>query len=989
MRACIIIVFIFWSLLSKAQVANPRTLPQEWSNYGIGDPYILKYAGKFYLYCSTRDDQIGVKVWSTWDYINWTYEGLCATDPITKGAYAPEVIYYNGVFYMYTSPAGNGHFILTSDSPTGPFVVRTGNLGHSIDGSVFVDDDARCYFTHAGFPQIYANAMNSPLSINGPDIAVGASLNEWTEGSTIFKRNGLYYITYTGNHVFSRGYRVAYGVSTSPTGPYTPGKNNPIVLNTEGSFYGLGHSGSCIGPDLDTWYIAYHNLLGDGGQGPLRKLNLDPHGFNGSKMVVYGPTNWVQPNPTLPDFHDRFQRNDIGTTWRNIGGGNWGIFNQQLMWQDLTGTSQWYSQVSQSVSNADFTAEFNLKEFGRGGNDARMGVLFCYTDESNYGKAVLSSFDNKLEIEWKTNGVQREFTSINMPGGWNYQKWQCIRIEKNGNECRVYINGMLKHAGSVYGLLGGNVGYTCKNDHADFGYIAFSNQVDGSGIFNFYKPIPGTIEAVHFNKGANGAAYNDLSAGNTGGAYRNSDVDIRANPDGGYNIGWNATGEWYNYNVNIRNAGLYHIGLRYATPTPNTKVRIWCDQTDISGIQTLPFTGGWDNWNTFMIPLKSLPAGNHTIKIETVAGEFDFYTIRFNAAANITEINEAFNNSFSGAWNYSDGNWSVQNNQAVLSGWGKRAIGNAGWMDYCVETSIQCPSTGNAGLIFRVQNPANGLANNDSRLGTDFYQGYYVGVQPGGVQLGKQNYNWSELHFQNQSLQAGRWYTLKVVAKGNLISVYLENLIIPLFQYTDDNPILSGKAGYRGFNTQVAFDNFKITDCSATMPVDWISFDAHLLKPSTVLLQWLTSNEFNNKGFEIYRSSDGISYDSVGFVSANNSTSSIQSYQWKDVDLEISSHVYYKLKQVDNDGKFSWSEIKAIQLAEQKVFAYPNPFQNKIQLTYAAEYINIELYTIDGMLLYKENNFTAHEFSPDIPSGMYLLKLFNDTDFFAQPFIKQ
>lgn len=66
-----------------SQVINPRTLPQEWGEYGIGDPYILKFRGKFYLYCSTRDDQNGVKCWSSWDLVSWNYEGLCVAGNVT------------------------------------------------------------------------------------------------------------------------------------------------------------------------------------------------------------------------------------------------------------------------------------------------------------------------------------------------------------------------------------------------------------------------------------------------------------------------------------------------------------------------------------------------------------------------------------------------------------------------------------------------------------------------------------------------------------------------------------------------------------------------------------------------------------------------------------------------------------------------------------------------------------------------------------------
>ena len=121
-------------------------LPESWTwdsgeYYGEGDPYILKYNGIYYLYVSTVDDKSGVKAWTSEDLVNWTYAGLVTEEPTTKAAYAPEVVYWNGDFYMYTSPGGNGHYVYKSSSPLGPFKKQTDNLGMGIDGHVFIDDD--------------------------------------------------------------------------------------------------------------------------------------------------------------------------------------------------------------------------------------------------------------------------------------------------------------------------------------------------------------------------------------------------------------------------------------------------------------------------------------------------------------------------------------------------------------------------------------------------------------------------------------------------------------------------------------------------------------------------------------------------------------------------------------------------------------------------------------------------------------------------------
>src|SRR5439155_18888610 len=78
--------------------------------------------------------------------------------------------------------------------------------------------------------------------------------------------------------------------------------------------------------------------------------------------------------------------------------------------------------------------------------------------------------------------------------------------------------------------------------------------------------IPGTIRASDFDDGVEGVAYHDTSAGNSGGAYRSTDVDLEPSTDGGYDVGWIVGGEWVTYTVNVGTAGSYTAKLRVASP---------------------------------------------------------------------------------------------------------------------------------------------------------------------------------------------------------------------------------------------------------------------------------------------------------------------------------------------------------------------------------------------------------------------------------------
>jgi xylan 1,4-beta-xylosidase len=253
-KSIFLIYMLMHTVIFSQSWFNPMTLTNEWSAYGIGDPYILKHKGIYYLYCSTKNGETGVKVWSSKDLVSWSYEGLCTTEPITRTAYAPEVIYWNGTFYMYTSPAGNGHYALSSNSPTGPFSVISNNFGRSIDGSVFIDDDAKWYFYHSSSGGIRGCVMTGPSNM-GPSLNLNAVMNNsWTEGPTVFKRNGIYYLTYTGNHILSHGYRIDYASNnTGPVAMYTPARHqNPIIISTEANHRGLGMVAYLLVP---TWIV--------------------------------------------------------------------------------------------------------------------------------------------------------------------------------------------------------------------------------------------------------------------------------------------------------------------------------------------------------------------------------------------------------------------------------------------------------------------------------------------------------------------------------------------------------------------------------------------------------------------------------------------------------------------------------------------------------------------------------------------------------------
>ena len=167
----------------------------------------------------------------------------------------------------------------------------------------------------------------------------------------------------------------------------------------------------------------------------------------------------------------------------------------------------------------------------------------------------------------------------------------------------------------------------------------------GSGVSSPFSgtpaPLPGTIQVENFDNGGAEIAYHDASSGNSGGAYRSTDVDLEATTDtgGGYNAGWVSVGEWLRYTVNVASAGSYTIDVRVSSPGPGGIFHIEANGVDKTGPLTVPATGGWQAWTTVSRAV-SLAAGTQVLRLVLdsapsggAVGNFNW--IRATAAASV------------------------------------------------------------------------------------------------------------------------------------------------------------------------------------------------------------------------------------------------------------------------------------------------------------------------------------------------------------------
>ena len=127
--------------------------------------------------------------------------------------------------------------------------------------------------------------------------------------------------------------------------------------------------------------------------------------------------------------------------------------------------------------------------------------------------------------------------------------------------------------------------------------------------------LPGIVEAEFFDNGGSGIGYHDVSSGNTGGAFRQTDVDIESSTENDYDIGWISAGEWLSYATNVQAAGNYVLAVRVASLGDGGTFHVEFRGTDVTGPMTIPNTGGWQAWTTLTKSITIAAAGAQQMRV--------------------------------------------------------------------------------------------------------------------------------------------------------------------------------------------------------------------------------------------------------------------------------------------------------------------------------------------------------------------------------------
>ncbi|MGE5557648.1 MAG: glycoside hydrolase family 43 protein [Bacillota bacterium] len=330
-------------LLDACAAVPPRMYTNPLGGLRMGDPFVMRYKGAYYLYGTTAGD--GFLGWRSTNLVDWeplSYVYKKTGESWGGSTYwAPEVVFYNNKFYMVFScePANLKDFgaricLAVSDKPEGPFEdlhVPLFDPGYGcIDGHIYIDDGNMPYlfFDKVGvvgapwmgpkfghlFGIIYAVKLKDDLSgIAGEPVECLHADAEWelsftpgqmptrcNEGASVFKHKNRYYMTYSANHYASPDYGIGYATAFSPLGPWTKSSGNPLVRSDPAvGVSGPGHNCVVCSPNGKELFMVYHTHADPAHPSGERTVNIDRLVINkNGALRLIGPTRSPQPMPS-------------------------------------------------------------------------------------------------------------------------------------------------------------------------------------------------------------------------------------------------------------------------------------------------------------------------------------------------------------------------------------------------------------------------------------------------------------------------------------------------------------------------------------------------------------------------------------------------------------------------------------------------------------------------------------------------------------------
>ncbi|HRI22750.1 MAG TPA: T9SS type A sorting domain-containing protein, partial [Panacibacter sp.] len=282
-----------------------------------------------------------------------------------------------------------------------------------------------------------------------------------------------------------------------------------------------------------------------------------------------------------------------------------------------------------------------------------------------------------------------------------------------------------------------------------------------------------------------------------------------------------------------------------------------------------------------------------------------------------------------------------------------------------------------------------------TEFGSDFSEAHSVAIQADGkIVVSGQSYNdrSNPIHF---------YYALaRYLSNGGLDSTFSNNGLkttdlggfansVANAIQQDGKILLAGNFYNEAEGNHIAIVRYNNDEI---FPITYNKFTATQTK-AFITLNWQTTTELNNSYFAVERSSNAVNYTSVAQVNSAATGAAIHDYAYTD-KLPIAGSNYYRLKQVDKDGKYSYSKTVSINyLKPGSIQLYPNPAKDKLTAKglNAANASTIVVLDIQGKQLLKFSAKAAtYSFSiGSLAPGTYMVRVKDNNGTAVEKFVKQ
>ena len=207
---------------------------------------------------------------------------------------------------------------------------------------------------------------------------------------------------------------------------------------------------------------------------------------------------------------------------------------------------------------------------------------------------------------------------------------------------------------------------------------------------------------------------------------------------------------------------------------------------------------------------------------------------------------------------------------------------------------------------------------------------------------------------------------------------------------TADLSIINNNAATTGNDFMIDEISFKVAGTLRTLPVTWLSVSAKLVSKEVQVL-WKVANEVNVSNYIVQRSTDGISFTDIAVINANAATSIEKQYSAIDRLPQMGIN-YYRIRQVDNDGKFTYSQTVLVNVTETgAMIVWPNPATTTLNIQNGQAMQRLQCFNSSGQLLYDVKPAATQYAIPvqQWPAGVYYIQITGNNQVQQTRFVKK